>query len=100
MPHASRRHEQRSSPRQWCRNSRNSASTDEVQVQARDASAGGRQGIERAFPQATGPAGISRTDKIKEVSRMFTKHIETNQATAVMESQDRSRVAVSRVTMV
>jgi len=31
---------------------------------------------------------------------MFTKHIETNQATAVMESQDRSRVAVSRVTMV
>jgi hypothetical protein len=31
---------------------------------------------------------------------MFTKYTETNQATAVMESQDRSRVAVSRVTMV
>jgi Protein of unknown function (DUF998) len=40
------------------------------------------------------PAGISQTDKIKEVLRMVTKHTETNQATAVVESQDRSRVTM------
>jgi hypothetical protein len=37
---------------------------------------------------------------IKEVLTMFTKHTETNQATAVVESQGTSRVPMSRVTMV
>jgi hypothetical protein len=37
---------------------------------------------------------MSQTDKIEEVLRMFTKHTETNQATAVVESQGRSRVTM------
>jgi hypothetical membrane protein len=39
-------------------------------------------------------------DAIKEVLRMFTKHTETNQAATVMESQERSRMTVSGVTMI
>src|ERR671921_2650135 len=37
---------------------------------------------------------------IKEVLRMFTKHPETNQTATVMESQERSRISMSRVTMI
>src|SRR5919112_3396408 len=37
---------------------------------------------------------------IKEVLRMFTKHPETNQTATVMESQERSRISMSGVTMV
>src|SRR5215204_580830 len=37
---------------------------------------------------------MSQTDKIEEVIRMFTKHTGTNQATAVVESQGRSRVTM------
>jgi uncharacterized Zn finger protein (UPF0148 family) len=59
--------EQRSSPMRWWQKHRYTASTEEVQPEARGASVGRRPAIERSFPQAMGPAGISQTDKIKEV---------------------------------
>ena len=66
IPRGSCRHEQRSSPIRWQKSQR-TASTEEAQPKARDASAGRRQAIERSARKPQEPAEMSQTYELNKV---------------------------------